>query len=513
MRNRFVFLICSFNNEKWVQNNLNSILCQTYDNWIAIYYNDASTDRTYELVKTYANKDKRIHLHSSSKRQLKTGFLQHLSDHETIQDNDIVCVLDGDDFLANEDVLHYLNEVYIKANCWITYGGMIIWNGGENIKEPYPQNTEPPFDVKKNKLYRKDLWRYSHFRTYRGFLWNRIKTEDWIINNQYGMIEDLITMYPCLEMCPMNKIFRIDQQVYILNYSIENGESRGWTENKINNIGQIQEIELRNRQKYSELSVVSPTLVGGLGNQMFEIAAAAALAKDNDAILVINPTEHNLPNQGRNVNVYMDNVFSKIIFDNNPPPCKIYKWDHIYYKPIPYTPNLKLVGHNQSYKYFDHHRKYIQDLFSPTEKILSHLDKQYNIDMVSKATIIQVRRGDYIKFPEHLPMAPIDYYTNAVKLISPNEVWVCSDDIEWCKENLRFECDVKFLSEEDYITLYLISLCKNVIISNSSFGWWGCYLNKRSDKNIYVPSQWFGKILLEDGFKTDDLILPDWNIL
>ena len=394
MENRFVILICSYNNEKWVQQNLESVICQTHDNWIVVYYNAGSADKTYELAKTHADKDSRIHLFGTPERHMKTWFLERLSEYETIRDNDIVCILDGDDFLGNDEVINYLNEVYNKTNCWITYGGMAVWDTDTSFSEPFPQNTEAPPDVKQNKLYRRDMWRYSHFRTYRGFLWNKIKKEDWTSKetNQYIMIEDLMTMYPCLEMCPPEKIFRIDQPVYILNYSAGNGGSRGYTENKINNVGQIQEIEVRSRPKYPELVTVNPVLAGGLGNQMFEVAAAAALAKDNNAQLLVNPSEHILPNQGRNIHNYLNNVFIRVATDNNPPVNTTYIWESMYYKPIPFEPNIKLRGHFQSWKYFDHHREYLQSLFGPTKEIQKELHERFG--WLKDATAVQVRRGD-----------------------------------------------------------------------------------------------------------------------
>ena len=509
MNNRFVFLIGSYNNEMWCSQNIESVLSQTYTNFRILYYNAASTDKTFEIAKQYADKDSRIKLVTTKERHPKTWFLSNLSTFEVIEDSDIVCILDGDDFLASEEVLSYVNEVYNKSNCWMTYGGMKVWSGGESVEEPYPQNTEAPYEIKQNKNYRIDLWRYSHFRTYKGFLWNRINKQDWVSSKdgEYMSMEDLITMYSCMEMCPSDKVFRIDQPVYIWNSSNANGGSRTSDEFKINNTGNIQESELRLRPKYKELEIVSPVLAGGLGNQMFEIAAAASLCKDNNAILLIDASTHILPNQGKNINVYLENIFSKIATDNNPPVTTNFEWPHSSYKESPYKPNLKLGGHNQSWKYLDHNRKYIQELFSIPSSLKETLFNKYDF---SNTTAIQVRRGDYYKFPDSHPQLEPDYFYKAVKMANPNEIFIFSDSIEWCKENLKFECPVRYINEEDYVELYMMSFCKNVIISNSSFGWWGAYLNTRPDKTIYVPSTWFGEKILKDGFNIDDLLLPDW---
>lgn len=506
--NNFVFLIGSYNNEAWIRPNLDSILSQTYPHYKVIYYNACSEDKTGEIAQEYADKNPRVKYFTSEERHRKTWFFEQTIKNKWIADNDIVCILDGDDFLANEEVLNYMNEVYNQSNCWVTYGGMIVWNGGDNTQQAFPQNSEAPLQVLQQKLYRQDMWRYSHMRTCRGFLWNRLNVADLksLHDGEYMTLDDLSTVYAFLEMSPSDKIFRVPETIYIWNNSKAN-ESRGCAENKVNNIGQIYESEIRGRPKYNELAVVSPTLAGGLGNQMFEVAAAASLAKDNGAQLIVNPSEHFLPNQGKNVNTYAANVFSKIAFDAKPPVKVGYSWEKPTYQPIPYAPNLKLGGHYQSFKYFDHNRDYIKKLFLD-DNTLYELDCHYH--MTGVTTAIQVRRGDYIKFPNHHPMMTAEYYKKAVEMTECDQIYICSDDIEWCKENLKFDKPVQYIKDRDYCELYLIASCKNIVISNSSFGWWAAYLKRYDYGKVIAPATWFGPALLAEGFKIDDLLPPDW---
>jgi glycosyltransferase involved in cell wall biosynthesis len=508
MDNRFIILVGSYNNEKWVKQNIESVTGQDYKNWKLIYYNAASTDKTYEIAKQLADRDDRIVLFSDKSRHLKTYFFRESVNITPIHNTDIVCILDGDDFLSSPEVLSYLNEVYKQTSCWMTYGGMICWEGGDKTREAFPQNSLPPAEVFHNKLYRKDMWRYSHMRTCRGFLWKRLKEEDFIskTDGQYMTLDDLCTVYPMLEMCAPNKIFRVDQPIYIWNAI----ESRGCAENKENNKGQIYEYEIRNRPQRPELTVVCPTLAGGLGNQMFEVAAAASLAKDNGALLVINPTEHILPNQGRNVNNYVNNVFSRIVVDKYPPVQTDLKVESIYYQPVTLKQSSKLHGHFQSYKYFHHNRDYIRNLFGPTMDMEEHIERKYDMDQASRITAIQVRRGDYVKFPQHHPLLPPEYAAKAVKMTECEGVWVFSDDTEWCKNNLHFDVPVEYVKDDDYIEMYLMGLCKNLVISNSSFGWWAAYLGSAK---VFAPNPWFGPALIAEGFKIEDLILPDWTIV
>jgi hypothetical protein len=188
-----------------------------------------------------------------------------------------------------------------------------------------------------------------------------------------------------------------------------------------------------------------------------------------------------------------------------------YTWGSLNYKAIPFQPNLKLEGHYASYKYFDHNRQHILDLFAPTFDVRNHIAKTYPEDK-SKITAIQVRRGDYVKFPNHHPLLPAEYPAKAVKIIGSEEVWVFSDDIPWCQENLHFDCPVRYVKDEDYIEMYLISLCKNIVMANSSFGWWAGYL-KQGPGQVFAPYPWFGQALLAEGFKHDDLIPPDWMVI
>ncbi len=388
----------------------------------------------------------------------------------------------------------------------MTYGGMICWEGGNKTHEAFPQNSLPPPEVFAQKLYRRDLWRYSHMRTCRGFLWNKLVKEDFISKHDgnYMTLDDLCTVYPMLEMCPADKIFRVDQPIYIWNAS----ESRGCSENKENNIGQIYELEIRTRPQRNELTVVSPVLAGGLGNQMFEIAAAVSLAQDNNALLVINPTEHILPNQGKNVNNYTNNVFSRIVTDTKPPVNSTISVESIYFQPIQFTgKHTRLQGHFQSYKYFDHNRQYIQRLFAPTLDVEEHIWRKYDMEAASKFTAIQVRRGDYVKFPQHHPLLPPEDYAKSVKMNDCEGVWIFSDDIEWCKQNLYFDVPIEYVKDEDYIEMYLMGLCKNIVISNSSFGWWAAYLG---NAKVYAPNPWFGPAILT---KPDDLIPSNWTVI
>ncbi|ULN64441.1 alpha-1,2-fucosyltransferase [Vibrio gigantis] len=134
----------------------------------------------------------------------------------------------------------------------------------------------------------------------------------------------------------------------------------------------------------------------------------------------------------------------------------------------------------------------------------------------TNSVAIHVRRGDYLNVPAINGLAPLSYYRKAVEHIesqidSPT-FFIFSDDIAWCKEHLNLEKVVYIdwnTKAESYRDMQLMSLCKHNIIPNSSFSWWGAYLNSNSDKIVVCPEKW-GR--LELGLELKDMNYPGWII-
>lgn len=104
---------------------------------------------------------------------------------------------------------------------------------------------------------------------------------------------------------------------------------------------------------------------------------------------------------------------------------------------------------------------------------------------------IHVRRGDYLKIDQH-PVQTMDYYNKAVDQFPNRKFLVFSDDYEWIKNNFDSERFVCFPTQKDaFIDLYCMSACSDNIIANSTFSWWGAFLNKTVDKTIVYPDNWF----------------------
>ena len=111
-----------------------------------------------------------------------------------------------------------------------------------------------------------------------------------------------------------------------------------------------------------------------------------------------------------------------------------------------------------------------------------------------------IRRGDYLKDSNMCVCTP-SYYTHALEKMNeqvhPDLYCIFSDDIEWCKEHLATLCDGKKVvyvdwnkGVESYRDMQLMSLCKHNIIANSSFSWWGAWLNQNENKVVMAPQKW-----------------------
>jgi hypothetical protein len=167
--------------------------------------------------------------------------------------------------------------------------------------------------------------------------------------------------------------------------------------------------------------------------------------------------------------------------------------------------NVNLHGYFQNENYFKDFSEEIISCFSFRKEIMEKGSISIDDDSVS----VHVRRGDYLKFLDHHPVLDRDYYIEAIRKIGSKNVYIFSDDIGWCKENINIDGFVlNFIEEPDpYVSLYLMSSCSNNIISNSSYSWWAAWLNKKEDKKIIGPRVWFGPSMQKD---TSGVLPESW---
>ena len=246
-QNKFVVIITSYNNEKWVEHCLASVINQTEKNWEILFIDDCSQDSTYdnakEIAEQYPNIQVIKHLVNKSKAY---SFCEYLNE---VEDDDVIVFVDGDDWLSDEQVLERVRKMYEAGN-WLTYSKFVNYPTGI---EGYPQGTAYEPNVKESKLYRRDAWRPSHLKTMKGFLWKAIDKEDFKYDgNWIRFADDLVMMFAALEMTPPNKVGHMNEVCYVYNASNEN-QTRT-VEDAINQQNRETEIRIRIRKPYNYIT-------------------------------------------------------------------------------------------------------------------------------------------------------------------------------------------------------------------------------------------------------------------
>lgn len=252
-------------------------------------------------------------------------------------------------------------------------------------------------------------------------------------------------------------------------------------------------------------------LQGGIGNNLFQIACACAYSLSYDKNMVLANekfgTTHN------SLDTYKSNILSKINFVDKLDTSRfiVYQEPNFSFDEIPNIKgNLKLKGYYQSERNFLDKEKEIRKLFEYPQEIQNSLIEKYADVLSANTCSIHVRRGDYLNIQHVHPIQNMSYYAKAIKKLPPDTIFlIFSDDILWCKENFP-DAPEKFVfieGQKDYEDLFLMSKCKNNIIANSSFSWWGAWLNKNPNKIVIAPSNWFQASVL---YNTSDLYCENW---
>jgi hypothetical protein len=285
--------------------------------------------------------------------------------------------------------------------------------------------------------------------------------------------------------------------------------------------------------------MITVKLMGGLGNQMFQYALGRHLAIKNNCNLELDInylkckdednkryfTEREFQLSHFNITAYLkknnSGVFSKYRFCliHREEPSKVIE-SGISFNPdiLNYKGNLYIDGYWQSELYFTDIEEIIRKDFTFNSAYSPENKQIADLILSDNSVSLHVRRGDYVSnpiFSKVLGTCPVSYYQKAVDLvkseISNPLFFVFSDDILWAKQNLSFinsniayvEINNEMNCHED---LRLMSLCKHNIIANSSFSWWGAWLNASKRKLIIAPERWFNDISLE----SKDLIPENW---
>lgn len=195
----FAVIIPSRNNSLWYERNLEALRTQNYDNWHAIYINDASTDDTRQKVENFIEKyqlqDKITLINNETKQGAMSNIYKAV---HMCNDTDIVVNYDGDDWFSGPDSLTILNQAYEDENIWMTYGSYSVYPTAVKGDCTGPVSH----DVIASNSYRSSPCLCTgHLRTFYAWLFKCIKREDLQINGVFfPMTYDLAMMYPMLEL-------------------------------------------------------------------------------------------------------------------------------------------------------------------------------------------------------------------------------------------------------------------------------------------------------------------------
>jgi len=243
----------------------------------------------------------------------------------------------------------------------------------------------------------------------------------------------------------------------------------------------------------------------GLGNRLFKVCATLSHAIDNNDLAVFPDLKDDK---------HAETIFRNLSFGKDKSfVTRKYKWFKPGFKEIPYNSGTELVGDFQSYKYFQKNENQILHLFEPSYQTVDYLREKYSLLTKLQTVGIHVRRGDYVKHPDSYLPTTLEYVKRARNLFDDMHTFVYfSDDIEWCRDNMKLSDRDWFIEgETDVMDMYLMSMMHHNIITNSTFSWWGAYLNQNTKKIVATPKNWYGPSMSD--WHTTDLIPPDWIVL
>lgn len=262
-------------------------------------------------------------------------------------------------------------------------------------------------------------------------------------------------------------------------------------------------------------------LQGGLGNQMFQYALGRSLSLRHNVQLKIDSSYLRSPNQSNRsyeldslainpeeampeeIRAYIGTV--QKIFDHLRPNLKKKHFTEkspAFEKSVLNLNNIYLDGHWQDERYFKDCEQTIRNDFILKNPFgLKAKSVAEQIETVPNAVSLHIRRGDLVSIPKIATAhgtLPLAYYREATAKIlelAPNaSFFIFSDDIEWAKENFPKDYPVTFVSTagiRNCEEITLMSMCKHNIIANSTFSWWGAWLNQNPNKIVIAPKQWF----------------------
>lgn len=269
---------------------------------------------------------------------------------------------------------------------------------------------------------------------------------------------------------------------------------------------------------------------GRLGNQMFQYAALRGIASNNNLEWCIPPEDTPThANYGLFDAFKLKNLKHTGLINGPTHDEPGFDFDEELFNNCP--DNVNIDGYRQTEKYFKHIEESIREDYEFRDEIYQPC-KEFMDQFNGNIALLHIRRGDNVGRPDWYPMPVVEHYEYLLeKYFSDDQpVLICSDDLDWVKEQKLFKKDRFYLSETrvyylhqtlngagqmemsliPYYDLCLMTMCSDAIIANSSLSWWGAWLQKNPNKKVITQSPWFGSNLAFNNLK--DLIPESWII-
>jgi hypothetical protein len=218
---RFRFVVPVRNAQDWIGRSLASIRRQRRRDFTCLVLDDASTDATVSRAREAVGTDERFRVETSPERRFALGNLVHGIPRVSDDPEDVIVLVDGDDWLAHDRVLDVLAEAYARDRTWMTYGSHIRWKGGwrdrlgirrkRGIAAPIPPGAAP----------RSLPWTASHLRTFKRFLWDALRDGD-LRDDTGGYFRccyDMAITFPMLEMAGDAHAVYVQDVLYVYNHA------------------------------------------------------------------------------------------------------------------------------------------------------------------------------------------------------------------------------------------------------------------------------------------------------
>jgi hypothetical protein len=287
-------------------------------------------------------------------------------------------------------------------------------------------------------------------------------------------------------------------------------------------------------------------LQGGLGNQMFQYAFGRALAEARMQNFYLDVSFLNKKADGYTQRQYALDIFSSAFqiapsediqaFENAlkkdfisrikrrliPSEFVTHYERGFTFQNLPFDEKKanRYIGFFQSEKYFKSYRSIILAVFKfPIDELVQAQELREKIKSCD-AISVHIRRGDYVtnqNANQFHGTCDENYYYNAVRTLCEGlnnpQLFIFSDDLDWVKLNMKFDIPSHYIDfntgERSHFDMEMMSLCNHHIIANSSFSWWGAWLNEKANKKVIAPINWFNDTSID----TKDLIPEGWQTM